>query len=140
MLSLVYVSSATSEFSEADLVALLEQSREKNTRLGLTGLLLYKDGNFMQVLEGPDNAVRQLFQTILADGRHHGVIQLLERQIERREFADWTMVFWNLSDPALRDIPGYSDFLSEPLNSEEYRREPNHALLLLDVFRRNMSR
>jgi hypothetical protein len=139
MLSLVYVSSAISEFSEADLVALLEQSREKNTRLGLTGLLLYKDGNFMQVLEGPDNAVRQLFETILADSRHHGVIVLLERQIERREFADWAMAFRNLSDPVLRDIPGYSEFLNEALNSEEYRKKPNHALLLLDVFRRAMS-
>ena len=140
MLSLVYVSSSTSEFSEADLVALLKHSREKNTRLGLTGLLLYRDGNFMQVLEGPDNAVRQLFETILADSRHHGVILLLERQIELREFADWTMAFRNLSDPALRDIPGYSEFLNIPLNSEEFRRKPNQALRLLEVFRRNLSR
>ncbi len=62
MLSLIYVSSSTRAFSDADLVALLEQSQEKNARLDITGMLLYKDGNFMQVLEGPDDAVRQLFR------------------------------------------------------------------------------
>jgi hypothetical protein len=140
MLSLVYVSSAAAEFSESDLVALLKQSGEKNARMGITGLLLYKDGNFMQVLEGPDDAVRQLFETILADSRHRGVIRLLERQIEQRQFANWAMAFRNLSDPALREIPEYSEFLNEPLNSESFRTKTSQALRLLDIFRRNLSR
>lgn len=140
MLSLVYISSSVSEFSEADLVALLKQSREKNARLDVTGLLLYRDGNFMQVLEGPDDAVRKLFETILADSRHRGVIKLLERQVKRRQFADWAMAFRNLNDPALRAIPGYSEFLNEPLNSEGFRTKPPRALRLLDIFRQNVSR
>ena len=49
MLSLVYVSSALREFSKSELVELLEKSRKKNTRLGLTGMLLYKEGNFIQL-------------------------------------------------------------------------------------------
>jgi hypothetical protein len=57
MLSLVYASSAKQLFSEEDLTALLQQSRDNNTRLGLSGLLLYKDGNFMQVLERPDDVL-----------------------------------------------------------------------------------
>jgi hypothetical protein len=57
MLSLVYASSAKQLFSEEDLTALLQQSRDNNTRLGLSGLLLYKDGNFMQVLERPDDGL-----------------------------------------------------------------------------------
>lgn len=140
MLSLIYVSSSTRAFSDADLVALLEQSREKNARLDVTGMLLYKDGNFIQALEGPDDAVRQLFQTICLDGRHRGVIRLIERQIEQREFADWTMAFRNLNDPALRNIPAYSEFLNESLDSETFRATPSRALRLLHVFRSNMSR
>ena len=139
MLSLVYVSTVKGGFSPADLVALLEQSREKNARLGITGMLLYKDGNIMQVLEGPDDVVRQLVKTIYADDRHHGVIQLLERQIEQRQFPDWTMGFKDLNDPALRENPGYSEFMNQPLDSQMFRTEPSKARKLLEVFRRNMS-
>ena len=139
MLSLVYISSAKGEFSAADLVALLEQSRENNARLGITGMLLYKDGNFMQVLEGPDDVVRQLVKTIAADDRHHGIIQLLEWQIEQRQFPDWTMGFKDLNDPALRENPGYSEFMNQPLDSPMFRTEPSKARKLLEVFRRNMS-
>jgi hypothetical protein len=140
MLSLVYCSSATNAFSEADLVALLSQSRENNARLDITGMLLYKDGNFIQVLEGPDDAVRQLFNTISADYRHRGVIKLLERPVEERHFADWSMAFRNLTDPGLRDIPGYSEFLNEPLDSPAFRTDPNHARRLLELFRTKISR
>lgn len=140
MLSLVYVSSATSALSEADLVALLRQCRDKNGKLDITGMLLYKDGNFMQALEGPDDAVRQLFEIISADSRHRGVIRLLERQIEQRQFPEWTMAFRNLEDPVLRDIPGYSEFMNEPLDSAVFQKNPNHARRLLEVFRRNMNR
>lgn len=140
MLSLAYVSSAVCPFSDSDLVALLEQSREKNARLNITGMLLYKDGNFIQVLEGPDDAVRGLFNTICADDRHRGVLRLMERQIDAREFADWTMAFHNLRDPALREIPAYSEFLNEPPSSESLCATPGRALRLLDIFRRNTSR
>ena len=140
MLSVVYISSATVSFSEADLVALLTKSREKNARLDITGMLLYKDGNIMQVLEGPDDAVRQLVRTIQADDRHRGVILLLERQIEERQFPDWTMAFRDLNDPATREIPGYSEFMQEPLDSEMFRTSPSRARRLLEVFRRNVNR
>ena len=138
VLSLVYISSSKGEFSDTDLVALLKKSREKNTRLGITGMLLYKSGNVMQVLEGPDDAVRKLIKTINADDRHHGVITLLERQIEQREFPDWTMGFKNLNDPELRESSGYSEFMNEPLDSRIFQAEPSKALKLLEIFRRNV--
>jgi acylphosphatase len=138
MLSLIYVSSAVPPLSAADLVSLLKQSREKNARLGVTGMLLYKDGNIMQVLEGPDDAVRQLMATIAADKRHRGVLRLMEWQIEQRHFQDWTMAFQNLSDPGIRNVPGYSEFLDVPLDSGQFRTDPSRAQRLLDVFRRNM--
>jgi len=64
-----------------DLTALLKQSRAKNSALEITGILLYKDGDVMQLLEGPDEAVKKVAQTIYADQRHCRIIQLLERKI-----------------------------------------------------------
>jgi len=51
LLHLVYVSSATAKFSPADLAALLEHSRRKNSATGLSGILLYHNGDFMQLGE-----------------------------------------------------------------------------------------
>lgn len=137
MLSLIYVSSAVQPFSDDDLVALLQHAREKNTRLSVTGMLLYKDGNFMQALEGSED-VRKLFQTIADDDRHRQVIRLLERTIEHRQFPDWSMAFRNLNQPDLRDTPGYNEFLNQPLNSSGFHKNPDHAHRLLEVFRRGL--
>jgi Sensors of blue-light using FAD len=135
MLSLVYVSSANQAFSDGDLMVLLQQSREKNERLRITGMLLYKDGNFMQVLEGPDDAVTPLYATIESDFRHHGLIELLRRPIQAREFPSWSMGFQKLRDVDLQQTPGYSTFLNEPLNSRGFQSDPTRAQKLLAVFR-----
>jgi hypothetical protein len=96
MLQLVYVSSATTHFSKAELLELLTKSRTKNSALGITGMLLYKDGNFMQMLEGEDDPVRQLFETIVKDPRHHNSIVLIDELAETAFFADWSMGFRDL--------------------------------------------
>ena len=62
MLSIVYVSSATRLFAAEDLVALLQAARDYNARIGITGMLLYKAGNFLQVIEGDAAAVNALYE------------------------------------------------------------------------------
>lgn len=138
MLSLVYVSSARELFSDDDLKALLQQSRDKNTRLGLTGMLLYKDGNFMQLLEGSGDAVMSLYSVIERDPRHRGVLIVLRREIEARVFPDWSMGFKNLDDAGLADMPGYNSFMNEPLTSAIFRADPARAQSLLEMFRARM--
>lgn len=138
MLSLIYVSSAKRLFSDEELLQLLQQSRDKNAGLAITGMLLYKDGNFMQVLEGPEKAVRELYATISNDQRHHGVICLLEENVVERQFPDWTMGFRNLAYVNVNEVPGYSDFLGEPLNSPLLRTNPTRAQKLLLMFREKM--
>jgi Sensors of blue-light using FAD len=133
MLSLAYVSSARQLFS--DLKALLQQSRDNNARLDLTGMLLYEGGNFMQVLEGPDDALTELYTKIQSDPRHYRILQLLRRQIQEREFPSWSMGFKNLKDVNLQETPGYSSFLNEPLNSATFRSDPTRAQRLLGTFR-----
>jgi hypothetical protein len=138
MVSVVYVSSAIRLFSEDDLVALLNRSREKNTRLQLSGMLLYKDGNFLQVLEGPSDAVYSLFKAIREDDRHKGVLRLLEEQIDNRRFGDWAMAFRNLNNPDFHDLPGYSTFMNGRLDHATFRANPSGAQRLLETFRQTM--
>ena len=73
---LVYISSATWLMSDEELAALLMECRTNNERLQVTGMLLYKEGNFIQVLEGEQETVEQLYIKIRADVRHTGATEL----------------------------------------------------------------
>src|ERR1700683_2215540 len=89
----IYVSTANKLFSDQELAELLEQSRKANRDKGITGLLLYKDGCFMQFLEGAREDVLFLLNKIKVDPRHHGVIVVLQDEHGVREFSDWAMAF-----------------------------------------------
>ncbi len=138
MFYLVYVSSATRPFSGEDLRALLETCRKNNAELGITGMLLYKDGNFMQVLEGDEEAVRGLYARIAADPRHGGEMILQQGFTEGRQFPDWSMGFRDLDSPEVRAEPGYSEFLNTPLTGQEFSGDPSRAQKLLLTFKRTM--
>ena len=138
MVSLIYVSSAVQLFSQAELLALLETSRRNNIQAGITGMLLYKDGNFMQAIEGAPVEIRRLHERISRDPRHAGLITLSERRIEQRQFSDWSIGFRNLSDPGLRGVQGYNEFLNTPLTGAEFSGEPSRAEKLLLSFKRKM--
>jgi hypothetical protein len=125
-------------FSKDELTALLEKSRENNIALGITGILLYKDGNFMQALEGDEETVRALSSKIAQDPRHRGFIQLYSRSIKERSFADWAMGFYDLRSPELNHVAGYSDFLRTPLTGGEFSSNPSRCQKLLLCFKKGM--
>jgi hypothetical protein len=135
LITLVYVSAATELFSKEQLIALLKESSVRNARNGITGMLLYKDGNIIQALEGPEHAVTALFDQIKKDPRHKSVGVILKKPIPKRNFPDWSMAFRDLNSPELRDLPGYSDFLNTAFTE---RPNPSQAQLLLDLFKRSM--
>jgi hypothetical protein len=118
LFQIVYTSTAIESFSRADLTELLKGSVQRNTRAGITGLLLYYDGTFMQTLEGEESVVIELFAKISRDLRHHHVIPLVHGPINRRDFSDSAMAFRDLNAPELCNLPGYSDFLNTPPNEE----------------------
>lgn len=103
----MYSSAATTEFSDSDLAVLLMNSRANNKRFDLTGLLLYRDGRFVQLLEGPMDAVRERMAVIAADPRHSDVEIQLEEVIPERRFPDWTMGYEPITDELADQIPGY---------------------------------
>lgn len=138
MLQIVYGSSAVRSFSKSELVELLTQSRAKNARLGVTGMLLYKDGNFLQVIEGDEAAVRQLFGSILKDVRHRDILVIDENTVSERQFGNWSMAFRNLGDKDLSAMPGFSQFMNFGLKADELKADPNGCWALLKLFRSNM--
>ena len=90
-LQLVYVSAASPGFREEDLADVLRVSRRNNGASGVTGALLHHDGNFMQALEGPRDAVEATYARIAADPRHRGTIVLLRQEVDRPAFGEWSM-------------------------------------------------
>jgi len=138
MIAVVYVSSAVELFTTAQLLALLEESRRNNVRDGITGLLLYRGGNFMQLLEGEEDVVRRTHARILNDTRHRQVMTLLQEPIDARAFADWSMAFGNLDDPEVATHPGVSDFLDRPFTDPSFTGNAHRCLTLLRTFRRAM--
>ena len=87
----LYVSRSAVAITAAVLDPILLQSRTKNPKLGITGLLCYRDDIFVQVLEGGRDAVCELYNAIVRDDRHKDVRLLMFEEIEERRFNNWSM-------------------------------------------------
>ncbi len=131
----IYVSAATRLFSKAELLDLLKSARDNNERLGVTGMLLYKDGDFIQLLEGDEAVVKPLLAHIMADPCHHTSMVLLEEHTDARLFPGWSMGFRDLADPAVQALPGFSDFLNTPNLPDRVAHDPHGCLQLLAMFK-----
>lgn len=92
MYSLIYCSTAVKAFSPQELEEMLLNFRANNKNLDVTGALLY-DGRvrLMQAIEGPELAIKMLFQKIMTDTRHHSVRVLSKCTTNQRNFDLWTM-------------------------------------------------
>jgi hypothetical protein len=90
---LVYASVAPAPASSRDLMDILEVARFRNRKAGITGLLCYANQRFLQVLEGPPEAVCETFYRLLRDSRHSEIRLLDFRHTAGRLFDDWTMGF-----------------------------------------------
>lgn len=109
--SIVYISTAIADFKSADLVKLLERARGFNKRVGITGVLMFGGGRFVQVLEGGPATVRRLYARIMADPRHGRLEKLADGPLARREFKDWHMSF---APPPPGDFRALAGYLTPP--------------------------
>jgi hypothetical protein len=104
---LVYISEYQGSDLEGDLQAILAICRKHNPGLGVTGMLMLVGNSFMQVLEGDDEQkLHDLYASISRDPRHTRVDMLLEHQVSRRLFADWSMAWLPMSDDEFLRISG----------------------------------
>jgi hypothetical protein len=138
MINLIYASSAVKPLTEEDLLELLIKARSNNNKLGVTGMLLYKSGNFLQVLEGEESVVQPLFDKIAEDTRHHQVTLIAKRPVSERHFAGWSMAFSNLNVINPEEVPGYSAFLNEPFTPNHFNSAPSLAHNFLEHFQEVM--
>jgi hypothetical protein len=99
----MYASRAVPALDHEELLAIVRRSRADNPGLGITGVLCYSGGIFLQVLEGGRSPVNRLYQRIVADPRHTQVELLAYEEIAERRFAGWAMGQVDLSrlNPAL---------------------------------------
>lgn len=131
MYRIIYLSSAVTKLSDEEISSLLIQSRKHNTEYNITGVLVYIEGDFIQVLEGKKETILFLFEKIKNDSRHKGIICVFNDSIKERQFKDWSMGFCSLEYQNLRSIVECSSF---------YRREDlfnntdKVASIFLDTF------
>ncbi|MGY6550288.1 MAG: BLUF domain-containing protein [Erythrobacter sp.] len=102
---LTYKSTATSKPSATDLQGLVGRARARNRSLGVTGMLLFEDGSFLQTLEGPPEKLDELWSSIQRDTRHDHIEILSEHIVPARLFSDWDLLLCNRFDqPTKLDI------------------------------------
>ena len=130
-----YVSTEALKFSEEALVALLSEARNANADRDVTGLLLYREGSFYQVLEGSESAVMATFQDIEGDPRHKEVRVLFNGETDAREFADWQMGFLNLDGVDMDTLSGFSDFMTRDAEPQEFLENLSRGKRLALMFR-----
>lgn len=108
---LVYVSAANKEFHEDELQELLDKARLNNESLGVSGMLLFHQGSFIQALEGPKYAVEDLYNKISEDTRHTETRVLFRGELEERNFESWSMGFYRSSQSDSENMEGFHQFM-----------------------------
>lgn len=100
MFELIYQSYCAHDFSPEDLIELCQDAQKKNKKLQITGCLIHVNGEFAQILEGREQDVLELYQTIQHDNRHHGVFLIYQGPVKNRSFSDWSMSLQHYEDIA----------------------------------------
>ena len=118
MIQLSYLSTATQPMGAEPLSALLQQCLCHNPGNGITGLLLYGNGTFLQALEGEEDVVTPLYEKIARDPRHADVKCLNSKTIEARQYPEWSMGFRRMVEADLSDVEGLRDFNKTNLNAD----------------------
>ena len=111
LIQTIYASKASEAFVEGELAELMQQSRSNNLRSELTGMLLYCEGNFFQVLEGDEEAVKSVYRSIEKDPRHDDMVKIIEEGIAERSFGDWSMGLMTATRKEIaEEVEGFNDF------------------------------
>ena len=133
LLQLIYVSSL-SPGDEEQLPAILESAQRHNEKNGLTGMLLYAGGNFMQVLEGEPEHVQSTYDRIAQDPRHRSVELISRMGVAHREFPDWSMGLHRITEADVSRFPQHARWFRFGFDPSAIRAQPGVALELLQIF------
>ena len=109
LVRLLYVSRALDPDASAATDSILAVAREHNMANGITGILCYGGGIYLQAIEGGRNQVNNLYAQIVSDKRHTDVVLLNYEEIAERRFGGWTMGQVNLSKLNTSVVLKYSE-------------------------------
>lgn len=129
---LVYVSTAAYPLSDRELNSLVADAVRKNKTLGITGMLLYREPYFLQLLEGDEEYVEKLFETIKADTRHDNLFVLTRGKVAAREFEHWAMAHVSVTWSQCQEME--NDLRCPGAGNLESLRESSTGLAVLKYF------
>jgi hypothetical protein len=135
LMQLIYVSQLVGQ-PDAALMPIHTSAVKHNTNNGVTGMLLYFKGSFMQVLEGERDAVMVTYQRVQADRRHQHCKVLVEEDIAQRHFPTWSMGLCCLGDADFRKFPQFDLYFQDGFAFEKIQANPGIALSMLQAFGR----
>lgn len=95
MHSLIYRSVANDSFLLPEIYSMLSKAKDHNAEHGITGCLLYHNSHFLQLLEGDEKELDQLYGKIINDKRHHDVELIQKEKYPKALFSDWSMAFYD---------------------------------------------
>jgi hypothetical protein len=109
LVRLLYVSRAVDPKEHEETDSILDSSRQHNIANGITGILCYGGGIYLQAIEGGRKQVNELYGHIISDARHKDVVLLHYEEITERRFGGWTMGKVNLSKLNTSIVLKYSE-------------------------------
>jgi hypothetical protein len=131
---IIYISTSIKLMGQDELAQILVTSRKNNSASGITGMLMYSQGTFIQVLEGSEHALKHTFDIIEEDKRHRNIVVLASGENKERVFAGWSMAFLMLATGKMEQLEGYINPAKNKLFEEADR---NVIINILKTFAEN---
>jgi uncharacterized membrane protein (DUF373 family) len=125
MIRLAYASTSTRDWTPDELLSLLTECQTKNTDNNLTGILLYANETFFQVLEGEEITVNKVYDSIKKDTRHKDCTVIDTQPIKERAFPYWSMGFEKIDASDLHNIKGMNDFFAKDFTPSGFAEHKN---------------
>lgn len=134
MIRLVYASSTDKDWRATDLLELLKICRTNNSARNITGILLYSNKTFFQVLEGEEPDINTVFSQIEKDPRHRDITILEKTNIAERQFPYWSMGFEKVDPKEFAHIEGINNFFEEDFSPHGFVHNKEIIKPLLKYF------
>ena len=136
LVQLAYVSSPRDGITATDVDEIVKSSTRNNSEIGVTGLLIWRENQFFQVLEGPELAVDILLRHIREDSRHSNLKVIFRKYITKRKFGSWSMGQATPSAKTGSDLKTLEAVLTNPESMTE--TEGDRISGLIESFRRGL--
>jgi len=124
---------------DKDIEDLLFYAREKNRRLAITGVLLLIQGKFIQYIEGYEQDIDRVYESIKVDTRHNDLLLLDSGYIENRQYTNWSMAYKKVENNEIKNLLGYSELNLDDLFLNPPEEKTHPVLKVLYNFTNSLS-